>query len=322
MSNWTWKHRGAPRPKATPITIASIALLLMLAFVSGRGAGVMAQLEPVASPAASPTTGECTPPSGEVDLVGTPAAAGTPEPLTGTPVSASEEEAVLAAAQNFVSCYNAGDFETLAQLVTPNLLLDLIGIEDPSTAVEMLEVMDLPPITLLGVGEVESFDDGRVGLDVQYLLGEYQVVSATHYFVEEDGVYLLDEEAYEAPRIEGDSVLIGVSVSDETDSFAFDQGADELGNRTIPPMDIINVFGTNGSSNQQIFEMYALIGGSEATPVSEGLPDSAELVGRLSLAPGEAATMALVDLPVGAYGLLIAGETGTGVTLFVAPTAE
>lgn len=321
MSNWMRRHQGTRRATATPITITSIALLLVLAFVGGRGTGALAQLEPVASPAASPTTGECMATGGDVDVSSMEATLGTPEPLTGTPVDASEEEAVLAAAQNFVYCYNAGDFETLVQVVTPNLLLDLFGIEDPSVAVEALQAEQLPPITLLGVGEVESFEDGRVGLDLQYLLGESQVVSATHYFVEEGGNYLVDEEVYNAPQIEGDSTLIGVSVSDEADSFAFDQGADDIGNRTIPPIGIINVFVTNGSTNQQIFEMYTLVGGTEGTPVSEGMAAGAELVGRLSLAPGEAATMALADLPIGGYGLVIAGETGTGSTLFVAPAA-
>lgn len=318
MSNWMRRHQGTGRATATPVTIASIALLLVLAFVGGRGTGVSAQLEPVASPVASPTTGECTAPDGSADMAGMEAAVGTPEPLTGTPVAASEEEAVLAAAQNFVHCYNAGDIETLGQIVTPNLLLDLFGIEDASMAADTIGGMQLPSITLLSVGEVESFEDGRVGLDLQYLLGGHQVVAATHYFVEEGGNYLVDEEAYNAPQIDGDSTLIGISVSDEADSFGFDQGADDDGNRTIPPMGIINVFATNNGSSQQIFEVYHLAEGSEATPVSDGMPADAMLVGQLSLAPGEAATMALVDLPEGAYGVAIAGETGAGATLFVA----
>ena len=317
MTNWM-RQRGAT---ATPITLVSIALLLVLAVVGGRGTGALAQLDPVASPMASPTTGECTAPGGDVDVSSMQATLGTPEPLTGTPVDASEEEAVLAAAQNFIYCYNAGDFETLAQLVTPNLLLDLFGIEDPGTALDTLQAMQLPPITLLGAGDVETFDDGRIGVEVQYLLGPYQVVSATHYFVEEGGNFLVDEEVYNAPQIEGDSALIGVSVSDETESIAFDQGADDFGGRTIPPIGIINVFGTNSSSEQQIFEMYTLVGAAEGTPVSDEMMADSELVGRLSLAPGEAATMALVDLPQGAYGLLIAGETGASATLYVVPAA-
>ncbi|HEV2107408.1 MAG TPA: hypothetical protein VGR16_04030 [Thermomicrobiales bacterium] len=342
MSNWTWKQRGVPRAKATPITIASIALLLMLALVGGRGSGVLAQLTPVASPEASPTTGECIAPENGGDVgvsAGTPELTGTPpdvrnveesavdigatpdavELLVGTPVDPSVEEAVLAASQNFIVCYNAGEFETLVQLVTPELLFDLYGIEDPSVAVEALQAMDLPPITLLGVGEVERFENGLIALDVQYLLGEYQVISATHYFTETDGQYLFHAEEYNAPQIVGDSVLIGINFSDETDAISFDQGADELGNRAIPPAPIVNVFATNGSADQQIFELYSVIGEGESTPVAGELPDDAELVGRLALGPEQAATMALVNLPVGAYGLLVAGETATSAILFVAP---
>jgi hypothetical protein len=342
MSNATGNHRGMPRAKATPITIGSIALLLMLALVGGRSSGVLAQLTPVASPQASPTTGECVAPDngGDVGIsAGTPELTGTPpdvrnveesavdiaatpdgtELLIGTPVDASVEEEVLAAAQNFIVCYNAGEFETLVQLVTSSLLFDLYGIEDPSVAVEALQAMDLPPITLLGVGEVEQFENGLYALDVQYLLGDHQVISATHYFVEQDGQYLFHAEEYNAPQIVGDSVLIGVNFSDETGAISFDQGADELGNRAIPPAPIINVFATNGSANQHIFELYAIIGEDGSTPVAGELPDDAELVGRLALGPEQAATMALVNLPIGAYGLLVAGETATSAILFVVP---
>ncbi|MDQ3514129.1 MAG: hypothetical protein M3462_10795 [Chloroflexota bacterium] len=313
-SEQTRTDSSARRSKATPITIGSIALLLLLTLVGGRSTGALAQLTPVASPQASPTTGECVAPDAAADVSGTPAAAGTPEPLTGTPVDASVEEEVIAAAQNFVFCYNAGDIETLGQLVTPNLLLDLFGIEDPATAGDVLAEAELLPITVLGLGDVQSYEDGRFGLNLQYLLGDYQVVAATHYFVEVDGQYLVDEEKYDAAILDGDSTLVSLLVSDDA-PLKFDQGADDAGNREVPSLPLVNAYINNTSTSQQIYQVYALAAGSEATPISEGVADDAMLVGRLSLAPGEAATMYLTQLPIGGYAIV--GDDGTGPTLII-----
>ncbi|MEJ7763606.1 MAG: hypothetical protein WKF80_12505 [Thermomicrobiales bacterium] len=314
MSEQTRTHSSVRGSKATAITIGSIALLLLLTVIGGRATGA-AQLTPVASPQASPTTGECVAPDAAADVAGEEAMLGTPMPLTGTPVDASVEEEVIAAAQNFVFCYNAGDIETLGQLVTPNLLLDLFGIEDPATAGDVLAETELLPITVLGLGDVKSYEDGRFGLNLQYLLGDYQVVAATHYFVEVDGQYLVDEELYEAAILDGDSTLVSLLVSDDA-PLAFDQGADaDTGAREVPSLPLVNAYVNNTSTSQQIYEVYALAAGSEATPVSEDMADDAMLVGRLSLAPGEAATMYLTQLPVGAYGIVAAD--GTGTTLII-----
>lgn len=317
MSDQTRTHSRARGSMATPITIGSIALLLLLALIGGRSTGA-AQLTPVASPQASPTTGECVAPDAAADAAGDAAEVGTPEPLTGTPVDASVEEEVIAAAENFVFCYNAGDIETLSQLVTPNLLLDLFGIEDPATAGDVLAETELLPITVLGLGEVQSYEDGRFGLILQYLLGDYQVVAATHYFVEVDGQYLVDEEVYDAAVLDGDSTLVSLIVSDD-EPLKFDQAADEAGNRTVPSMPLVNVFINNSSTSQQIYEVYALEAGTEATPVSAGVAEDAMVVGRLSLAPGESATMYLTQLPTGGYGIVAAD--GTGVTLIITEAA-
>lgn len=295
--------------KASLSASAGVALFAATLF-SGVGS---AQVDEVASPVASPQMGECVPGTGEgaasVTAASTPVSA-----AVATPAGADVTEAAIAAADNFVNCYNSGDTEAVLTLVSANLLQDKFGLASAEEAAETLPGTELLPYTVLGYGdEADLYLDGRIGLDVVYLAGEYQYVSATWVFADVEGELVLDEEILEQAQPRGDTSVVGFSVA-EGGTVGFDQFTE------INTNEILTLQGANNTESQHIFSLYRLGGETAATPVADltELPADAELVGQLSLAAGERGAITLLAPPEGSY-LLVDETDGSVATLTVLP---
>lgn len=277
-----------------PVLFGALALALAFSMMSGRSS---AQLEPVSSPVASPQMGDCNAGSGSATAPAMATSAGTPAAdLAGqaTPASSDVASGVQAAADNVINCINSGDVDSLSTLVDGNLLTDKFGGTLPKNLLQY---------TVLGYGDAITFSDGRVGIPVQYLAGDYQVVSADWIFVKNGSDYVLDEELLLPAQLSGDSVVKGFSVADDQ-AVLFDQGG------TAAQLPVITLLGTNNSTTGHYFELYYLGGLDTATPAVDetnttaDVPADAELTGTVSLAAGEIGDMALVNAPVGNYLVL------------------
>ena len=300
------------------------ALLVMLSLVGTQR--VFAQ-DDIASPVASPTTGDCVPNAGEPPVMAmgeaTPAAdeAAAPE---GTPVKGDDADAAIGAFENFVHCYNAGDFESTLTLVTDNFVQTEMGYADREEAIGAMGEMaaaGVPQITILSTDNVQAFEDGRMSVDVVYLQGEYQYVDSTVFMVmNDDDEVFLDSESYNLPQPDGDSTVVSLSIADDTTPIAFDQSADEeTGNRTITPLDVINVFVANDGTAYHNILVFRTEEGAVGTPVADGgVPAGTEFVGQMMLDPGEEATMALLHLPEGEYVIFDPAVENSGVILAIA----
>jgi hypothetical protein len=288
---------------AVPAMFGALALVLAFSVFASQ---ISAQLQPVASPVASPQTGDCTPGVGDATAS---AGEATPVPASAadaTPVATDVADAVIAATDNVINCYNAGDVETLQTVVSANLIQDKFGGDLPA---------DLLLYTVLGYGDVVSYPDGRVGLQVQYLAGDYQYVTATWVYLDMDGDYVLDEEVLEQSQPDGDSVIKGFAIADDA-PISFPQGG------TTSFFEVVNLQGNNGSTSQHVVDLYYLGGVDVATPVaaedgtvvSTEVPADATLVGMVSLAPAELGDIALVNPAVGNY--LLVDTTDGSITNF------
>ncbi len=305
------------------------ALLAMLGLSGTRAA--FAQ-EDIASPVASPTTGDCVANEGESPAMtaeeATPAAGEEATEPEGTPVEGDEADAAIAAFENFVHCSNAGDFESALTLVTDNFIETELGFADRDEAAEMMDEMAaemVPQFTILAARNVQSYEDDRLSVDAVYLQGEYQYVDSTIFLVmNDDDELFLDAESYNLPQPEGDSTVVGVSIADDTTPLAFDQAADEeTGNRTITPFEVINIFVTNSGTEAHSILVLRTEEGAVGTPVAEGgVPEGDEFVGQLRLDPGEQATMALLNLPEGEYVIFDPAVEDSAVVLAVAAAEE
>lgn len=279
---------------AKPAMAGALAVVLSSSVFVGQ---LGAQTEPIASPVASPQSGDCVPGSGDATAS---AGAATPVPASqadATPVAADAADEVTAAADNVINCLNAGDVDGLVTLVTANLVQDKFGGSLPET---------LLPVTVLGYGEAYDYSDGRVGIQIVYLSGDYQYVTAIWVFVDNDGEYVLDEEALETSQPSGDTVVKGFALAADT-PISFPQGGE------TSQFEVVSLLGTNGTEDQHVVELYYLGGPDAATPVISAddpttaiaeVPSDATLVGSVSLAGGEIGDIVLISPAVGSYLLV------------------
>ncbi len=290
-------HVGDGKVVARPVALTLVAAAFASAILTGGGrAAAQGTPEANASPAGGPCiTLDTTAPAS------TPMAEGTPEAesLPATPAATDVEDAVVQAAQNFVNCWNANDLAGLASTVTPNFLESQFGSTDFDEIGTQVEDMGgLPPIAIEELGGVQSYDDGRVSLELRYRLGEYQVVDARHFFVAAGDTYLVDQEELIASTAEGDSAIISFTVAADA-PIAFDQRSE------IAPSELLQLHGRNMTEDGRTFLVVQLPAATEGTPsADEGLPGDTEFIGRLRVQAAGEEDLVLSGLQPGVYALV------------------
>ncbi len=328
------RGRRLPEPAmATLVAIVCVALVGVLALVGSRAGVAGAQLTPPAgSPVASPAAGPCEAPEGTPaategmaaeQVEGTPLAGAVPE---GTPVENAMADEAIAAAENFVNCWNAGEFEAALALVTPTFVEQRLNVDSPDEALELLEEEDQPQFTILARGNVLSYDDGRTSVDIIYLFGEHQYVEARWFMVTADEQLLIDQEAMLPPRPEGEtSAVISFSIAEDAEAgttadenpVAFDQTSE------LTVADIVTLHGVNNGEERHIFTLVQF--GDDptmGTPAADEFdPTQGEFVGQLSLAGGEQGDMVLLSLQPGVYVLYDPAVEGSVAPLTIVEPA-
>lgn len=306
----------------------AVALAGALAVVGTAGAAAQATPE-AGGMMANPTTGTCEAPAG---MVTADAGMASPmaSPATEAEAAAAEEpvptlvedqatiDAAVAAAENFVYCWNEENVEAVIALGTPNFLRTQYAIESAEQATEALGMEGaLPPITLISTGDVNSYDDGRASLDLEYLLGDHQYTAARWYMVEMDGELFIDEQSLRLPQpdVEESSVL-GVTFADDESGVAFDQGADDDGNREVPLLEAIILNMKNDGASPRMLSVVKLDEAAAATPAAGPMPIGA-FVAMVTLPAGGQEDVALVNLETGTYAI---GEAGGGESVMLTVT--
>jgi len=339
-------RRGRGQRKPVPARVARLAILCvalvgLLAVAGGRGSTARAQVEPEASPVMNPTMGECVAGEGTpmatveetaiaaatpaATPAGSPATTPTPTPApVGTPVEGAMADDAIAAAQNLAFCWNAGDLDGVLSLVTPNLLQDKFGAADAAAATELLTGMgELPPYTILGAGNVQTWDDGRASVDLVYLLGEYQFVEARWFLVMAGDQMLIDEEVLLPSVPEGDiNFIVPFGVANDASPVLFGTSTSSR----VTTADILTLHGRNcalpcrAPIGQRVFFVVRVADDPAAgTPAADEFdPAAGEFIGTLSLAGNEEGDIALVNLDPGVYALYDAAVEGSVASLIVA----
>ena len=310
---------GLPGSREALRAARALALAGGLAVLGVSGAA--AQATPVGGGiAASPAAGPCEAPEGMagMEMAATPAASPDATPVTeedgavpvGTPV---EDEGLIddavAAAENFVNCWNEGDVDAVLALGTANFVQTQYGIESPEEAAEALGAEGaLPPITIIETGDVQTYEDGRASLDLDYLLGDHQYTAARWYMVEADGQLLIDEQELTLPQPDVDTITnIGLTFAEDEGALAYDQGADEAGGRTLALLPGIVLTVNNAAGTESRFVSVVRLDEAPAgTPEPGPLPEG-EFVAAFAVPAGDNADVALVNLEPGSYAV---GEMG------------
>jgi hypothetical protein len=238
------------------------------------------------------------------------------EPLTGTPASATDAEAVEAALRNLVDSINSGNYSDAASLMTENFIQNVLEVSTRNDVPAYFE--GAQPIDLQSVGNALSFADGRLSIDVVDMGlfgGTRQIGYARWFFRDEGGVYKLDDyvNLMFTESILPGAVVINVQLVD----FAF-----ALSGYTMAADTPVIFRATNNSSRgyEHAIDIVTLPAGTTAEQMIEGQlnPFEAvtEFVGGILVASGDTGDLALETLPPGTYFLICPMETPDGTPNF------
>lgn len=270
-----------------------------------------------ASPEASPMV-ECVP--GEMSMadaspipdvalspsadMASPVAEATPE-MVGTPADDATIEAATAAVNNIIAC--ASDPASIATLVTVNLVQNnpfaTYGTIEEALADDFFT--EVPWAGGVEIGDVVTYEDGSIGVDVTYMGSQYQVNGETWNLVEENGVWKLNSFAPDRVEVDGDSQAVGVTLGENEDGTYFITPASPSAVAT----DVLIFQAINLETNKEPHELVVL-------QLPEGVDPAGLLDGSVAEEdvtfigfvvvqnPGDRADMTLVGLPAGMYTMV------------------
>lgn len=302
---------GAPRATLA-MTLRSGLLAASLALIGVSGA--LAQESTPETMAGA----ECVAPAtaAEADAASTMA---SPEADAATGESAPADDAlaaeITAAVENYTACYNSGDFASVLALSTPNYLLDAFGTDDVAMLESALSMSQLPPVTFLWLGNVQTHADGRVSIDGESITGDHQYLKTRTFFVRSGDTLLVDGEDYLPSTADvGEMAIISFTIADDTAPLAFDQTT------TLPAIEGLTLYGANNGAERHTVALLRLADETAGTPLAE-LPaselTSGELVGAIPIEPGERGELVLLNLEPGSYLLIDAQVPGSAAPLTI-----
>jgi uncharacterized cupredoxin-like copper-binding protein len=281
------------------------AVLALLAIGFGRTATVVAQ-------DASPVPAECVAP----DLppgTATPEDMGSPEaempameeeaepeasPVVGEPADEATAAAAAEAAQNIANCVNSGDIEGAVALFTPNMIMVLAGTDNPYDAVAGLEGFTLVDFQ---TGDVQTYPDGGLSIDVSYLQSQYQFVQERWWLVQDGEYWKLDGFDYLPPEPEGDTAVVGVALGSAANEYSVTPNAS-----SVAQPEVLIFHAINGGQELHQLVVLKLPEGADPMGLMDGSisDDQIEFIGAVDgIAPGESQDLALIGLPPGVYTL-------------------
>ena len=280
----------------------------------GGGSVALAQ---DASPEASPMV-ECAP--GEMSIAdaspipdaatspeanaASPVAEATPE-MVGTPAEEATTEAATAAVNNIVAC--AGDPASFATLVTASLVAnpEVGGYASVEEALADGAFDELPFGAGVEIGDVVTYEDGSIGVDVQYMQSQYQLVGEEWNLVDEGGTWKLNGFKPTRVTVDGDSQAVGVTLGENEDGSYYLTPA----STSAPETDVLIFQAINLETNVEPHELVVVQLPEGADPM--GLLDGSVAEEDITFIgfvvapnPGDRVDMTLVGLPAGMYTML------------------
>jgi hypothetical protein len=248
-------------------------------------------------PPGTPSPELATPEAEEVppEIVATPVEEATPV-VVGTPADEATAAEATAAAQNIVNCIVSGDFESALALMTTDFLLEQFGTGNPY---DVLAEGGLEGIAFgnFTAGNVMTYDDGSVSVDVTYMQTEVQFVAERWFFIQDEGFWKIDSLESLPPQPEGDTAVLGVIM----DEYSFTPNVP-----SVEAQEVVIFHGVNQGAEPHEMVVVQLPEGVTVEQLleDESLFEQVEFYGFAFFEPGEEGDLALVGLEPGVYTLL------------------
>jgi len=221
----------------------------------------------------------------------------------GTPADEATTAAATAAAENLIACINGGDYESGVALMTENFLMETFGTSSTTEAVQNLtgQTFENPQI-----GDVKTYDDGTVSVEVSYKQGEYQIVGDVWYLVQDGEYWKIDGLGTFTPPFEGDAAVVGVNLTSTTGDDGAITYAITPNTGTVAQPEVLVLHGINADTVDHEIVVLKLPDGADPAGLLDGtIPDSdVEFLGQISLEAGQEGDLVLEGIPAGVYTLV------------------
>jgi uncharacterized cupredoxin-like copper-binding protein len=256
-----------------------------------------------ASPEASPM-GECVPGTmsmGGMDMASPEASPVAEAEPVGTPADEETTAAATAVIDNIKACVN--DPAALATLVTHNLVMQQGGYASVEEALADDFFTELP-FGGMEVMQVTSYDNGAVGVEVQYQQTQYQIVAEEWWLVMDGDAWKLNAIENETADVDGDTAAVGVNLLEVDGGYAITPNTP-----SVLETEVLVLQAINPAENVELHELVVvkLPEGADPMGILDGTVsfEDVEFIGVVAnIAPGDSADLTLVGLPAGKYTLL------------------
>ena len=231
---------------------------------------------------------------------GTPAAEDEAAPAeevapAGTPADDATTAEAQAGAQTIINCLVSGNLEGAAALLTPNFVQSYFGVPTVYDALAGGSLEDAPYGEGTEVGDVLTYDDGSVSVDVIYAQTQYQTAAERWTLVQDVEYWKIDNiQPIEAPVPEGDTAVVGVVLTE----YAFTPNVPSVTQMPVITFPLVN----QGAEDHEM----VLLRLPEGVTIEEALEAPAlneqiEFIGFGFAAPGEESDAHFVGLEPGVY---------------------
>lgn len=252
--------------------------------------------EAMASPEAQDITDLASP------VAETEAAAPAEEPV-GTPAEGADADAIIAAANGLIACVNGGDVEGAAALMTTDFMMSEFETGNPYDVIMFLEGFSFGDAT---VENPQTYEDGRVSVDVSYMGSPYQLAGETWFLVQDGEFWKIDESALYTPAYDGDSAIVGVQLTEEEGEDGSITYAITPNAPSVVQPEVLLLHGVNAGTENHEIVVLKLPEGADPLGLLDGTiaETDVEFIGQITLAPGEEGDMVLMGVPAGVYTLV------------------
>jgi hypothetical protein len=279
-----------------------IATSLIGSLMIGGGSFVASAQD--ATPAADCVAGEmsmATPEASPAAMEASPVAEEEVAPV-GTPADEATTAAATAFIENVKACVN--DPAAIATLVTPNLVSALGGYASIEDALADDFFTELP-FGAMEIQKVTSYDNGAVGVEVQYQQSEYQIIAEEWWLVMDGDAWKLDAIRNQTAEVDGDAAAVGVNLLENEDgTYSITPNAP-----SVPAAEVLILQAVSPDTNVEAHQLVVVQLPEGADPM--GLMDGSiaeediVFIGAIDgVQPGDSSDMTLVGLPAGMYTLL------------------
>ena len=162
---------------------------------------------------------------------------------------------------------------------------------------------EIPFAAGVTIGAAQTYEDGSIGVDVQYMSSQYQVTGEEWNLVDEGGTWKLNAISPTTVAVDGDTAAVGVSLGENEDGTYFITPNASA----VAAPEVLILQATNNGAEAHEMVVLQVPEGVDPMGLLDGTvaEEDVMFIGHVGVdAPGSMAEMTLVGLPVGQYTLV------------------